>query len=224
MPVSSPPQRSRVRLGSRSRSPDRALPVWSDEELLGHYRDTRRPEIFAEIFRRHSNDLGRYLSRYLGDPVLAEDVLQDTFLQFHTRCDLYQDGWPARAWLHTLAAHRAIDALRRARRLPVTCLYRPLASGDALEAATLVDLLAGDDPGPLEQLQESERRQWVRDHVARLSEPLRQALVLTYYQGLSYAEVAEVLGIPIGTVRSRLHNAIASLRTDAERCNLSGSC
>ncbi len=191
----------------------------SDEDLLGRYRDERRPEDFVELVRRHSGELGRYLTRYLGDAALAEDVLQDTFLQVHVKCGLYRIGWPARPWLYTVALHRAVDALRRSRRLPTTRLD-PSHEADGPES--LVELLARDEPGPLEELQERERQQWVRESLARLPEPLRQTLELVYYRGLSYAEIAGLLGVPPGTVKSRLHGAIARLRAMAERYDRAG--
>jgi RNA polymerase sigma-70 factor (ECF subfamily) len=189
----------------------------SDEQLLSHYRDTREPEAFAELYRRYFGELGRYLTRYLGHVAFAEDVLQDTFLQVHAKCDLYRDGWPARPWLYTVATHRAVDALRRSPRLPTYQIDQPRVGDDSEGQGCLLDLLAGDGPGPLEQLQENERRQWVRDSVARLSELLRQALVLAYDRELSYADMSEVLDIPLGTAKSRVHCAVARLRAMAER-------
>lgn len=190
-----------------------------DEELLGRYRDERRPGDFVELVRRYSGDLGRYLVRFLGDAALGEDLLQETFLQVHLKCGLYRDGWPARPWLYAVALHRAVDVLRRSRRLPTARL------GPAYEAdgpASLVELLACDEPGPLEELQERERQQWVRESLARLPAPMRQALELAYYQGLSNAEIAGLLRVPLGTVKSRLHGAIARLRALAERHDRAG--
>jgi RNA polymerase sigma-70 factor (ECF subfamily) len=186
----------------------------SDEDLLGRYRDARRPEDFAEIFRRHSSELGRYLTRYLGDAALGEDVLQDTFFQIHAKCSLYRDGWAARPWLYAIAIHRAIDALRRSSRIPVVRLD---PSRDADQAGSLVDLLASAEPGPLDELQKQERQRWVCERVARLPDLQRQVLVLIYYQGLTYADIVDLLGIPLGTVKSRLHGALERLRRMADR-------
>lgn len=188
----------------------------SDEALLSRYRDTRRPEVFNELFHRYSGPLSRYLARYLGHTALAEDVLQDTFFQIHIKCGLYRDGWPARPWLYAIAVHRAADALRRTPRLKLVSLDRPLSADERIEPGSLVEMLASAEPGPLEELQDQERQRWVRDCVARLSGPLRQALILSYYQGLSYSEIAQVLGVPLGTIKSRLHCAIARLRAIAE--------
>lgn len=188
----------------------------SDEELLRRYRDFRKPSDFAELFRRYSGALSRYIARYFDDPTLVEDVLQDIFLRVHAKCSLYREGWPARPWLYAVARHGAVNALRKARHLP-TVRLDPVHEAD--DCGSLVELLAEDEPGPLEQLQEREQRQWVRDRVCRLPDRQRKTLELAYYEGLSYAEIAGLLGIPLGTVRSRLHGAITQLRAVAKRAD-----
>jgi RNA polymerase sigma-70 factor (ECF subfamily) len=194
----------------------------SDEKLLSHYRDTRLPDDFAELHRRYSGELRRYLTRYLGDATFADDVLQDTFLRVHAKCRLYRDGWPVRPWLYAVASHRAVDALR-SRGLPMVRLDPPRADDEPVAPASLLATLASAAPGPLEELQERERQRWVRESVAKLPEPQRQALVLAYDQGLSYPEIVSHLKIPLGTVKSRLHGAIARLRSMAECQNRVGS-
>jgi RNA polymerase sigma-70 factor, ECF subfamily len=195
----------------------------SDERLLGRYRDLRRAEDFAELVRRYSGALGRYLHRYLGDAALAEDVLQDTFLLVHAKCGHYRDGGSARSWLYSVATHRAVDALRRLRRMPSVRLDQPICNDGSVESATLLDLLSSPGVSPLDDLQQRERHQWVRENVAELPEPLRHVLVLAYDQELPYAEIAALLDIPLGTVKSRLHSALARLREKAERSAYTGS-
>jgi RNA polymerase sigma-70 factor (ECF subfamily) len=195
----------------------------SDEELLVRYRDSGRAEDFTELVHRYSGELGRYLARYLGDRAMAEDVVQDTFLQVHSKCGLFRNGWQAKPWLYALAIHRAVDTLRRTRRLRLIQSNHPLTDLRADEAGSLLELLASPKPGPLEELQERDRQQWVRDSVSRLPEALRQVLVLAYDQDLSYSEIAGLLEIPLGTVKSRLHTAISRMRTMAERYDKSGS-
>ncbi|MGE5754448.1 MAG: sigma-70 family RNA polymerase sigma factor [Planctomycetaceae bacterium] len=184
----------------------------TDEELLSRYREQGRADDCDELVRRFGGELYRYLVRYLGDPTLADDVLQNIFLQVHAKGGLYQAGQPVRPWLYAIATHQAVNALRRAGRQAAVSLDQRLEAG---EPGAWVDLLVGEGPSPLEELQEEERRQWVRDSVARLPELLHQTLILAYYQGLKYHEIAEVLGIPVGTVKSRLHSAIAKLRAMA---------
>lgn len=87
----------------------------------------------------------------------------------------------------------------------------------------LVEMLAGSERTADEQLEGEEAKEWVREAVDDLPEPLRAALVLVYHQGLKYREAADVLGIPVGTVKSRLHTAMLRLNQSwTSRAVLSG--
>jgi RNA polymerase sigma-70 factor, ECF subfamily len=183
----------------------------SDEELMSRYREAGRDEDFHALVLRYERELYRYLIRYTGDPALAEDVFQNTFLQVHLKRGLYQSGRPVRPWLYAIATHQAIDALRRAGRQATISLDQRAEDGGDFDSGALIDLLVSDEPGPLAALQGEERRDWVRDSIARLPEVLRQTLILAYYQDLKNREIADVLKIPVGTVKSRLHAAIAKL-------------
>lgn len=182
----------------------------TDEQLLLRYRDHADRAAFEELVRRYERELYSYLHRYLGDATLAEDVFQNTFLQLHLKCRMYEAGRPVRPWLYTIATHQAIDALRKAGRHPVLSLdvHPP---GEDGSVGSLIDLLESETPGPLANLTAEERRQWVRRSVEELSPHLKSVVVLAYYQGLKYREIAEILDIPVGTVKSRLHTAIGKL-------------
>jgi RNA polymerase sigma-70 factor (ECF subfamily) len=80
------------------------------------------------------------------------------------------------------------------------------------EVRSLLDLLEASGPGPLDQAQAEERRERVRAAVDRLPDFLRQVVVLAYYQGLKYREIAGILDIPVGTVKSRLHAALVKIQ------------
>jgi RNA polymerase sigma-70 factor (ECF subfamily) len=185
----------------------------SDEELMGRYREEGRADLFTELVHRYERELYRYLARYLGDPSLAEDVFQNTFLQVHLKRGLFEQGRPFRPWLYAIATHQAVDALRKAGRHPTVSLDQRIGSGGReSDAGNLIDLLISENVSPLSELQESERQQWVRDSIARLPDALRQTLILAYHQDLKYREIAEILKIPVGTVKSRLHAALEKLQ------------
>ena len=183
----------------------------SDEDLLNYFRQGQA-EAFGALVRRYERELYGYLRRYLGDAELAEDVFQNTFLQLFTKAGQYEPGRPVRPWLYTIATHQAIDALRRNGRHQVLSLdqnRRELPDG---EIRSLLELLETRGPGTVEQVQGEERRERVRASVDNLPDFLRQVLVLAYYQGLKYREIADVLDIPVGTVKSRLHAALVRLQ------------
>ncbi len=191
----------------------------SDEVLMTRYREHGRSEDLTELVHRYERELYRYLARYVGDRSLADDVFQNTFLQVHLKRGLYEDGRPLRPWLYTIATNQAVDALRRAGRHPTVSLDQRNESSES-SAGALIDMLVADTPGPLSELQGEERREWVKTAIAKLPDTLRQTLILAYYQDLKYREIAEILKIPVGTVKSRLHAALTKI---AEMAKVGGS-
>jgi RNA polymerase sigma-70 factor (ECF subfamily) len=188
------------------------LPGHTDEDLLAGLRAGRR-EWFGPLVKRYERELYGYLKRYLGDAELAADVFQNTFLQVFLKIEQYEPGRPARPWLYAIATNQAIDALRRRARRSDTRADPLLAGDDGPDdtARPLFEVLRDKDPGPVEQAEGAELRQLVREAVDRLPDLLRQVVVLAYFQGLRYQEIADALDIPLGTVKSRLHAALAKL-------------
>ncbi len=187
------------------------VPDRSDEELLLRYRDAGEREAFEELVHRYERELYGYLRRFLGDTALAEDAFQGTFLQIHLRCDQFEEGRKFRPWMYTIATNQAIDAQRRTRRHKMVSLDQRNVRGDQDEVGALIDMLSDAEPSAVEQLDSNERRTWVQAAVAALPETLRASVNLIYYQGLKYREAADVLGVPVGTVKSRLHVALLRL-------------
>ena len=186
------------------------LAALSDEDLLKLYRESGQSQAFEILVRRHERELYRYLARYLGDPALAEDVFQNTFLQLHQKRALYEPGRPVRPWLYSIATHQAVDELRKRKRQAALSIDAT-KENSSHEPSNLIELLMSDDLEPIARLQNEERRQLVRQSIEKLPGLLRQTLLLAYDQGLKYREIAEILGVPVGTVKSRLHSALARL-------------
>jgi RNA polymerase sigma-70 factor (ECF subfamily) len=191
------------------------LSTCSDEELMLRFCRGQQ-DAFGDLVRRYQRELYGYLRRYLGDASLAEDVFQNTFLQLYLKSGHYEAGRPVRPWLYTIATHQAIDALRRNSRHQAVSLEQPrrpegAEPGDG-EMRNLLELLESRGPSPVEAASAEERRRLVRASVDRLPDFLRQVLVMAYYQGLKYREIADVLEIPVGTVKSRLHAALVKLQ------------
>ncbi len=187
------------------------LDLCSDEELLSRFcrGDT---DTFAVLVRRYERELYGYLRRYLGDGTLAEDVFQNTFLQLYVKSGQYEHGRPVRPWLYTIATHQAIDALRRQGRHQAVSLGQRRDDAEDGDAGGLADALESRGPDPHDQASDLERQDVIRACVEELPDFLRQVLILAYYQGLKYREIADILEIPVGTVKSRLHAALVRLQ------------
>jgi RNA polymerase sigma-70 factor (ECF subfamily) len=187
----------------------------ADEELLRRFRVAGDPVAFELLVHRYEHELFSYLRRYLGSAEMAEDVFQATFLQVHLKKEHFEEGRRFRPWLYTIATNQAIDAQRRNRRHRMASLDG--RSGGDEDVGALVDLVSGSGRTADEEFEAEEAREWVRAAVADLPETLRSALVLVYNQGLKYREAADVLGIPVGTVKSRLNAALVRLNESWRR-------
>lgn len=194
---------------TRSASVPNELPR-SDEDLMDTFRRTGERDSFEQLVHRYEGELFSYLRRYLGDADAAEDVFQATFLQVFLKRDQFEEGRRFRPWLYAVATNQAIDAQRRGRRYQMSSLDRAGQSEDG-DVGTLVDLLVSRTEDPLAQIDANERQRWLREAVDKLPETLRAVVNLVYFQDLKYRDAAEALGVPVGTVKSRLHMAILKL-------------
>jgi RNA polymerase sigma-70 factor (ECF subfamily) len=187
----------------------------SDEELLRRCRVNGDAAAFESLVHRYETELFSYLRRYLGNAEMAEDVFQATFLQVHLKREQFEEGRRFRPWLYTIATNQAIDAQRRNRRHRMVSLDNRTGGED--DVGSLVEMLAGAGQTADQQMEDEEAREWVRSAVDDLPESLKSALMLVYHQGMKYREAADVLGIPVGTVKSRLHSALLKLNESWQR-------
>lgn len=186
------------------------MPDITDEQLFEKYRGGDAQAI-RTLIERHHEDLMRFLTRLTGQRTYAEDVFQETFLQIHQSSDTFDITRRFRPWLFTIAANKARDYLRRKGRRRTLDLSAPISGGrDSEGGGTFVDLMEVSIPQPGEGLEAEETSQRVQQVLEQLSLPLREILLLAYFQRLSYLQIADELEIPLGTVKSRLHAAVAA--------------
>lgn len=182
---------------------------WTDEELILEYCSTQQRTAFEELVQRYERELFNYLKHYLGDAESAEDVFQTTFLQVHLKCNQFEEGRLFRPWLYRIATNQAIDLRRKSKRHQAISLDESCdQDGDS---SRFVDLLSGDEIDPLHGSINDEQARQVRDAVDQLPDLLKQVLYMVYFQGMKYRDAAETLGIPFGTIKSRLNAAVKRL-------------
>ncbi len=205
--------------GSGSARPDGGE---SDERLVLDYRAGKGPA-FEMLVRRHHDDLMRFLIRLVGNRAVAEDAFQETFLQIHQSVETFDTTRRFKPWLFTIAANKGRDALRRSARRRTLDLSAPIGGGRGGKGGggggessggsgvrTYVDLMEVDVPAPSAALDNQELSQMVQRAVDELPWALREILLLAYFQKMSYNQISEALEIPLGTVKSRLHSAVAA--------------
>lgn len=183
----------------------------SDEILFERYRGGDRGAL-RTLIERHQPELMRFLIRLVGEVAGAEDVFQEAFLQIHLSADTFDATRKFRPWLFTIAANKARDYLRKKGRRRTLELSAPVdggAGGDD-HPGTFVDLMEINIPAPGDRIEAEETGRMVQRALDELPPMLREILLLAYFQRLSYVQMQDELGIPLGTVKSRLHAAVAS--------------
>ena len=177
-----------------------------DTELLVRYM-AGDEDAFGEIVSLYKNPLYAFLRKFLNQQALVEDVFQDTFLQLYTSREKFDTDRPLRPWLFTIAANKAKDALRKIQRRSEMSLGTAAIS-EEVSIDDLFNMLSSYEQTPLDEVSKDETAQQVRVIIADLPENLRIILTLSYFEQFSYKQMAEILSIPIGTVKSRLHTAV----------------
>ena len=178
----------------------------TDERLLADYFGGDRNG-FETLVRRYHKELFRFALRFTNSSAAAEDVVQEAFLQVHLAGSSFDLSRRFKPWLFTIAANKARDWLRARSRRHEVPLDAPIGSdGDGGEA--FGGLLAGDDRPVDEALEAEEKRRVVQRVVREMPDHLREVLVLGYFHRFPYKQMADILGVPLGTVKSRLHAAV----------------
>jgi RNA polymerase sigma-70 factor (ECF subfamily) len=175
----------------------------------------------GDLYDRYVDAVYAAASRLTSDRQVAEEVVQETFLALWNRAELFDPKLGSlAAWLHTIARNRTVDRLRAAGRRP-NLIPLSSAAGEDEQAGTALDRLvaagsviggAGSGPGPEGQLDAAELQQVLRDALAELPDAERTAIVLAYREELTQTEIADRLGWPLGTVKTRTRRALLRLR------------
>lgn len=178
----------------------------TDAELLASYAEGDEAA-FREIVNRYKNGLYAFLRQFLNRRELVEDVFQETFLQLFTSRDSFDHNRPLRPWLFTIAANKAKDALRKYQRTAAVPIGT-IADSQELSFDEVLNTITSDTTMPYEELERGETALRVEQVIADMPENLREILILAYFNKFSYKQMARILSIPIGTVKSRLHTAV----------------
>lgn len=178
-----------------STQPPMMQPV--DELDLIHRLKSGDDDAIRELYGQYGQRLYIFALQLTNDPATAEDVTQNTLITAWRSAQNFRSEGRLIAWLLGIVHHTAMKAIR--------------STSHHLDQAT-DETVADQQPSPEERAQGQETKRWVREALQALSSEHRTVLELVFYQGLSLAEVAEVMDCPLGTVKSRLSYARQHLR------------
>ena len=186
----------------------------SDQDLMGRIQ-RGDAAAFDALFDRHGGAVRRRLAAIVRDEYWVEDLTQEVFLRLWTRCRQWSGRGSPAGWLGRIATNLALNHLRSQRRRPQKpLLARPDGEDDPQRTDWPADELAFD---PAELLERAERLESFRRRLDALPEAKRAVMKMVYEEDMDIATVAEELGIPEGTVKSRLHYALKRLGRDLGR-------
>jgi len=178
----------------------------TDQRVLKDFLEGKAGS-FELLVRRYTSDLHQFVLRFTGDAVAAEDVVQETFLQVYSSARTFDPSRRFKPWLFTIAANKARDALRRRNRRHEVPFDATIGNEND-SGRRFLDLISNEDAAADEELLVDEKRGVVREIIESMPDHFGEVLILAYYHRFPYKEIAEIVGIPLGTVKSRLHAAV----------------
>lgn len=184
-----------------------AAAVCHDAELIAETLQGRS-EAFGELVRKYQDRLYNSVLHTVGNVEEARDVVQEALVQAFQSLGSFRNSSAFYTWLYRIAFNTAISRLRRKRNLASLEYGRESTGREPIDWG----------PAPSERLEREERCQCVRQAITGLTEEQRAVLVLREMEGLQYDAIAEILNLPVGTVRSRLHRARMQLRETLIGC------
>ncbi len=184
---------------------DRRLRDLTDEQLILEFQETSDTEIFEAIVSRYKNPLFNFVFRFLGDRDATSDVVQETFIKVYRNKDSYKTFAKFSTWIYTIAGNLAKTELQRRKR------KNQISINSWGEDEETMDL---PDGGPLpDRLVDSGiKNKMIQEALLKLPEVYREMIILRDIQEMSYEEIAEMMDISIGTVKSRINRGRAQLQ------------
>jgi len=159
------------------------------------------------LVKRYQQPLFNYIRRMIGNASDAEDLFQDTFMKVYSHLERFRPEGSFRGWLYRIATNTCRDALRRRKLRRAFSLDTGLGPGDAPSG----ERYASGAPNPAEKAAEAELAGRLAAAVQSLSIKHRSVFLMARYEGMSYEEISQSLGIPVGTVKSRMNTAVNAL-------------
>jgi RNA polymerase sigma-70 factor (ECF subfamily) len=166
-----------------------------------------REDGFEELVRRYQRPIVAYVYRMVGDYDAALDLAQEVFIRVYNSLGRYRAEFKFSTWIYRIAHNAAIDHLRRVGASRTEEMTVEGEGGSSFEKP-----LASKAPSPEQETERGERRAEIEEVVAQLTPAYRELIVLRHSHDLSYDEIAEVTGLPLGTVKNRIFRAREAMR------------
>ena len=182
--------------------------IYKDEELIAQFQRGNE-NAYIELVNRYRDKLINFVFGFLGDAELAEDVVQDTMLKLYEKKHYYREIAKFSTWLYTIARNQANSEFRKRKRMKISYLSQMTKQEQDYEIKDL-----GPDLNKKLQNQFLEKR--IRNAIQKLPEHFKSVIILRDIQELSYDTISEIVGVPLGTVKSRINRARIQMQLELQ--------
>lgn len=181
-----------------------------DPELVARAQQGSE-KAYRELLGRYQRPVFSIIYRMIRDREQAEDLAQETFVRVFNHIDRYDPRYKFSSWIFKIATNLTIDHIRR-KELDTVSIHgsRNAVTADQIEATSIT--LASDDENPEELLEARELGQQIEEAIGRLRPEYRAAILLRHVEGREYQEIADILSLPLGTVKTYIHRGRNELR------------
>ncbi|MEW6004721.1 MAG: sigma-70 family RNA polymerase sigma factor [Stygiobacter sp.] len=184
---------------------NRQLTELTDEELIKEFQDNNTLEAYEILVKRYKDPLMNFVYRYLGDKDSCTDVVQETMIKFYLNKDSYRSFAKFSTWIYTIAANLAKNELKRRKRRTIFSID----NNDDEKSLQIEDKMFLQP----DRATDSEiKNEIIQKALLKVKPVYREVVILRDIQDLSYEEISEITGLPIGTVKSKINRGRAQLQ------------
>ncbi|MDD3807604.1 MAG: sigma-70 family RNA polymerase sigma factor [Candidatus Marinimicrobia bacterium] len=177
---------------------------YTDEELIVLFQKGEE-RAYLELVHRYKDRLTNFVFRFVGSREMAEDIVQDTFLKLYTSSHMYKEIARFSTWIYTIAGNLAKTELRKRKRRKIYSIHDMGIDEKEFE-------IPSDTYNPERETRTAYQEKEIQTAISRLPEQFKTAIILRDIQELSYEEISKIVGVPVGTVKSRINRGRQKLQ------------
>tara|TARA_B100000508_G_C11409604_1_gene252579 strand:+ start:159 stop:740 length:582 start_codon:yes stop_codon:yes gene_type:complete len=180
--------------------------IYSDEELMKRFQNGDE-NAYIELVNRYRDKILNFIFNYVRDFEISEDITQDTMIKLYQKKHYYKEIAKLSTWLYTIAKNLANTELRR-RKIRKTIILSHISKDDKPYD------IPSDQPGTHQEIESEITSKIIRNAIDQLTDKFKTVIILRDIQELSYEDISSIVGVPIGTIKSRINRARLQLQAD----------
>ena len=180
--------------------------IYTDEELMKRFQNGDE-NAYVELVNRYRDKILNFIFNYIGDFEISEDIVQDTMIKLYQKKHYYKEIAKFSTWLYTIAKNLANTELRKKKRRKTTILSHISKDSKPYD-------IPSDQPGTHQEIESEVTSKIIRNAIDQLTDKFRIVILLRDIQELSYEDISSIVGVPIGTIKSRINRARLQLQIE----------